>query len=74
MVDGQRDLTDPMDRFWTVDQAVAHIGVTRSTVERYVREGLPLHFPMLGGYLDRDEFLAEYRARMERRSNSRKIK
>lgn len=62
-----RDLTDPNDRWWTIDQAAAHLGVTRRTVERYVQDGLPLHFQQIGGYLDRDELLAEVRKRAERR-------
>ena len=61
-----RDLTDPMDRWWTIDQAAEHLKVTRATVEKYVREGLPLHFLQLGGYVDRDELLADYRGRQER--------
>lgn len=58
-----RDLTDPMDRFWTIDQAAEHFGVTRRTIERYVQDGLPVHFPEQGGYLDRDELLPMYRAK-----------
>lgn len=62
-----RDLNDPMDRWWTIDQAAAHLEVKRRTIERYIHDGLPLHFPMLGGYLDRDELLAEVRRRSQRR-------
>ena len=61
-----RDLTDPMDRWWTIDQAAEHLEVKRATVEKYIREGLPLYFPLLGGYVDRDELLADYRGRQER--------
>jgi predicted site-specific integrase-resolvase len=61
-----RDLADPMDRFWTIDQAAEHLKVKRATVEKYVREGLALHFPRQGGYVDRDELLAEYRGRQQR--------
>lgn len=61
-----RDLTDAMDRWWTIDQAAAHLKVKRATVEKYIRDGLTLHFPKLGGYLDRDELLADYRGRQGR--------
>jgi hypothetical protein len=64
---GRRDVTDPMDRFWTIDQAATHLDVTRATVEKYVREGLPLHFPLMeGGYVDRDELLIAYRGKKKR--------
>lgn len=62
-----RDVTDPLDRFWTINQAAAHLGLARCTVERYVRDGLKVYFPRQGGYLDRDEFLAAYRLRLARR-------
>jgi len=62
-----RDLSDPMDRWWTIDQAAEHLGVTRRTVERYVQDGLTVYFPKQGGYVDRDEFLAVFRKRQERR-------
>jgi len=61
-----RDLTDPLDRWWTVDQAAAHLKVKRATIEKYIREGLPLHFPKMGGYVDRDVLLAAYRERQQR--------
>lgn len=63
-----RDLTDPNDRWWTIDQAAEHLGVTRRTIERYIHDGLPLHFKLVGGYLDRDELLTEVRERAERRT------
>ena len=66
-----RDLTDPMDRWWTIDQAAEHLGVKRGTVQRYIREdGLVLYFPMQGGYLDRDELMPVVRSRMKRRKQS----
>ena len=58
-----RDLNDPMDRWWTIDQSAEHLRVARRTIERYVQGGLTLYFPRQGGYLDRDELLAEYRRR-----------
>lgn len=30
--------------FWTLDQSARHFGVTRATIERYIREGLPVYF------------------------------
>jgi len=66
-----RDLADPMDRWWTIDQAAEHLAVTRRTIERYVKEGLPLHFPAMGGYLDRDELLPEVRRRAKRQRATR---
>ena len=67
----KRDVTDPMDRFWTVAQAMAHLEVTRRTIERYVEGGLRLYFPSQGGFLDRDELLAEVRRRLERQRGTR---
>lgn len=59
-----RDLTDPNDRWWTIDQAAAHFGYRRETIEKYIREGLKLHFTRVSpGYLDRDELMEHYRKR-----------
>jgi hypothetical protein len=70
----ERDLNDPMDRWWTIDQTAEHFGVKRGTVQRYIREDdLTLHFPKQGGYLDRDDVLAAVRARNKRRRKSREI-
>jgi predicted DNA-binding transcriptional regulator YafY len=66
-----RDVKDPMDRFWTIEQAMAHLKVSRRTIERYVKGGLRIYFPAQGGYLDRDELLAEVRARLERQLQTR---
>ena len=60
-----QEVTDDQT-WWTLDKAALHIGVTRATVERYVREGLRIHFRELGGWVDRDEFLAAYRERVMR--------
>ncbi|WP_120338115.1 hypothetical protein [Cryobacterium soli] len=72
---GRRDVTDPMDRFWTLDQSAQHLNVTRATVEKYVRQGLPLHFPLMeGGFVDRDELLAVYRGGKKRARATRLTK
>jgi predicted site-specific integrase-resolvase len=65
-----RDLTDPMDRWWTIDQSAEHLGVARRTIERYVQAGLTVYFPKQGGYIDRDELLTEVRKRQERRRST----
>jgi len=67
-----RDLTDPMDRWWTIDQSAEHLGVTRRTIQIYIQDGLKVYFPKQGSYIDRDELLAEYRARAERKLSQRK--
>ena len=54
--------------WWTIDQAAEQVGITRAAVERYIREGLPKH---LGKFVNRDQFLAEYRARLQRQRDSR---
>jgi hypothetical protein len=59
------------DEFWTVDHAAAHLKVTRSTIERYIRGGLPVYFKALGGRVKRSELLAEYRARKLRQRATR---
>lgn len=66
-----RDLTDAMDRFWTIDQAAEHLKVTRRTIERYVKGGLTVYFPAQGGYIDRDELLTEVRRRLKRQRATR---
>ena len=66
-----RDITDPLDRWWTIPQAIEHLKVSRRTIQRYIHDGLTLHFPNLGGYLDRDELLAEVRKRAEKKLATR---
>jgi AraC-like DNA-binding protein len=64
----RRNIDDPNDEWWTVDEAAAHFGLRRETVLRYIREGLTLY---RGGFLRRDQFLAEYRKRAQRRNATR---
>jgi hypothetical protein len=67
-----RDVTDPMDRWWTKAQAAEHLDATPRTIQRYIEGGLPVHFPhILGGFLDRDELLAVVRNRAERKNATR---
>jgi len=62
----QQSVTD--DRvWWSVDKAALHLGCTRTTILRYIREGLPLRYDLI----NRDELLAEYRARLMRQTESR---
>jgi DNA-binding transcriptional MerR regulator len=68
-----RDLRDPDDRWWTVEQAAEHLEVKVKTIRAYIHDGLTVHFPRQGGYVDRDELLAEVRRRAERkRGNAKK--
>ena len=55
------------DVWWSVDKAALHLGCTRTTILRYIREGLPLRYDLI----NRDEFLADYRARCIRQTESR---
>jgi predicted site-specific integrase-resolvase len=59
----RRELGDPDDIWWTIDQAAEHLGYKRATIERYIREGLPRYFRK---YVKRDELLAEHRRRAQR--------
>lgn len=61
----RQDLQLPL---WTLDQAALHFGLTRATVERYVREGLPKYF---GAYVKPSEFVDEFVNRRNRQKGSR---
>ena len=63
----RRNLADPNDRLWTIDQAAAHYGYRRETILRYIREGLPLY----GTVIDREELLAEVGRRTVRQKATR---
>jgi hypothetical protein len=54
----QQSVTDA-DVWWTIDRAALHLGVRRGTVEKYVREGLALHWRN-GWYVHRPALLTEY--------------
>ncbi|TIH34951.1 hypothetical protein [Subtercola vilae] len=49
-------------RFWSIDRAALHTGFARATIERYVREGLPVY---VGGFVERDAFLKVYRDKQQ---------
>jgi hypothetical protein len=69
-----RDLNDPMDRWWTIDQTAEHFKVKRGAVQRWIREDeLTLYFPREGGYLDRDEVLKVVQARRRRQKQSQDV-
>ena len=54
------------DVWWSVDRAALHLGCPRATILRYVREGLPIR----AGLINRDELLADFRARKMRQQES----
>ena len=53
--------------WWSVDKAALHLGCERSSILRYIREGLPVRH----GLINRNELLAEFRARKMRQVESR---
>jgi hypothetical protein len=63
-----RDLNDPRELYWTIDQAADHFGMTRRSMRRYIQDGLPVY---LGLFVKRAEVIAEYRRRMQRRHATR---
>lgn len=64
-----RDLRDPTDTWWTIDQAAAHFGVRRATILQWIRDGLPSHGK--GKMLRRPEVLSAYQQRAKRQRESR---
>jgi hypothetical protein len=54
--------------FWSYDTAALHFGISRKTVVRYVREGLPSYFA--DRFVKPAEFIAEYLRREGRRRES----
>ena len=55
------------DVWWTPERAALHLGCPRSSILRYIREGLPVRH----GLINRNELLAEFRARKMRQVESR---
>lgn len=57
--------------FWTIDQAALHLGFSRATINRYIREGLPVYFksvePMVKPRELIDEWLRRRRANLATR-------
>lgn len=66
MTEGLRSVVDGHE-WWSVDQAAQHMGFSRATVERYIREGLP----QTCGFVNRDAFLAMVRQKQLRQKQSR---
>jgi excisionase family DNA binding protein len=68
-----RDLSDPNDTWWTIDQAAEHFGIRRESILRYIREGMPAYGPRGHKLIRRADVLAEYRRR-KRSDLSRRAK
>ena len=62
----QQSVTDD-HVWWSVDKAALHLGCTRTTILRYIREGLPLRHKLI----NREELLGDYQARQIRQTESR---
>jgi AcrR family transcriptional regulator len=69
-----RDLHDPDDLWWTYQQAMDHLGITRRTLNRYFADKdkpLARYFLSLGGYVKREDILAIRRDRIQRDIDNR---
>ena len=51
--------------FWTIEQAALHLGFTRATINRYVREGLPVYFKSVEPMVRPRELIDEWLRRRE---------
>lgn len=69
----QRNVLTKGDEWWTIETAAKHAGITRATVEKYIRQGLPVYFRELGGLIKRDEFLQEWRGRRLKQLATRRL-
>jgi hypothetical protein len=58
----RRDIFDPADIYWTIDQAAAHFGFRPATIRKYIREGLPVHF---GTFVHREELFIHRQAHIK---------
>lgn len=56
----RQDVRRPL---WTIDEAALHFGITRATVEKYIREGLPVYFS--GTFVKSKDVIAEYLRRRD---------
>lgn len=67
-----RDATDPTDLWWSIDTAMSHLKVTRTTILRYLREE-DIRTAVTEDELlvNRDDLLAAYRGRIERQRATR---
>jgi len=64
-----RDLRDPTDTWWTIDQAAEHFGVRRATILQWVRDGLKTHGK--AKLLHRPDVLTAYQERAKRQRETR---
>lgn len=58
-----RDLNDPNDTWWTIDQAAEHFGIRRESILRYIREGMPVYGNGRNKLIRREDALKEFRRR-----------
>lgn len=65
-----RDLTDPDDTWWTIDQTAEHFGVKRRTILDWIRQG-DLRKYGKSKLIRRSEALATFRARRKRQAATR---
>jgi predicted transcriptional regulator len=58
-----RNLADPADTWWTIDEAAEHFSIRRESILRYIREGMPVYGKGRDKLIRRSDALAEYRRR-----------
>ena len=58
-----RDLSDPDDTWWTIDEAAEHFGMRRESILRYIREGMPVYGKGRNRLVHRADVLREFRRR-----------
>lgn len=58
-----RNLSDPDDTWWTIDEAAAHFGIRRESILRYIREGMPVYGKGRNKLIRRADALTEFRRR-----------
>jgi hypothetical protein len=64
-----RELQDLDAPYWTRDQAVRHLGITRRTLRRYISAGLPTYFA--GTLVKPDELLRVWKTRRNQQRDTR---
>lgn len=69
-----RDLSDPNDTWWTIDQAADHFQITRGAIRRWIREeGVTVYGGrMAARMVRRADILAAFRARRQRQLATRR--
>lgn len=58
-----RNLSDPDDTWWTIDEAAEHFGIRRESILRYIREGMPVYGRGRNKLIRRSDALTEFRRR-----------